>query len=135
MRANLLENKQNPAGRSTLPIRITGILLAGDQRKGVDKFAPRSSASALQSLRPACPRTALVRCLELGSDGRRYTEENLRVAGRGPDEAVDRARSAGVDQWVWTLRLQDRCVWRVTDSRHGSGSRGARLMKAVGATG
>ena len=135
MRVNLLENKQNPAGRSTLPGRMTGILLAGDERKGVDKFAPRSSASALHSLRPACLRTALVTCPEWGADERRCAEENRRVAGCVPDEAVDRARSAGADQWVWTLHLEDRCVWWVTDSRHSPGSRGVRLMKAVGATG
>ena len=135
MRANLLENKQNPAGRSTLPGRISGILLAGDERKGVDKFAPRSSGLALQSLRPTCLRTALVKYLKWGADERRYAEENLRVAGCAPDEAVDRACSAGVDQWVWTLRLKDRCVWRVTDSRHSPAWRRARLMKAVGATG
>ena len=109
------------------------ILLARDERKGVDKFAPRSSGSALQSLRPTCLRTASVKCVEC--DERRDAEENLRVADCAPDEAVDRARSAGVDQWVWTLRPEDRCVWRLTDSRHSPGSGGARLMKAVGATG
>ena len=129
MRANLLENKQNPAGESTL------LLLAGDERKGVDKFAPRSAASALQALRLACLGTALDKSPEWGADECRYAEENLRVAGCVPDEAVDRARSAGVDQRNWTLRLGDRCVWRVTDCRQSLGSRGARLMKAVGATG
>jgi len=112
-----------------------GILPAEAERKGVDKFAPRSSGSALQSLRPTCLRTALVEYVEWCADERRYAEENLCVAGCTPDEAVDRARSAGVDQWVWTLRLEDRCVWRVTDSRHSPDSGGARLMKAVGATG
>jgi hypothetical protein len=118
-----------------LPGRITGILLAAGEGKGVDTFAPRSSASALQRLGPACLGTTLVKCPEWDADECRYAAQNLRVAGCVPDEAVDRARSATVDQWVWTLRLGNRGVWRVTNSRQSPGSRGARLRKAVSATG
>jgi hypothetical protein len=95
MQANLLENKQNPAGGSALPrARLRGILGSEHGNKGVEEFAQGSLASALRPQRPACLGPALVKCLEQETYERGYREEPLQGAGRVVGKAIDCTRSA-----------------------------------------
>ena len=98
MRANSLENKQNPAERSALPearIRIT--LVREHRSKGAVAFPQGSLASAWRLPWPLCLSPGLVNCLWQGTCDRRYREEARRRAGRRLGNAIC-TRSARVER-------------------------------------
>ncbi len=120
MRVNLLENKQNPMGRSALAGGGIGIgCILGNQHgsKGVEEFAEGSSASSASHLQwPWCVRPALVKCLQQEAYDR-GTEKKSRSGRIAWSSTLSIARAEL--GWIDTLRLRGECVRRLRAARLG----------------